>query len=53
MMDDKIETAARHLERLAQRLESRTRPGHVDYISKADAAAIAKRIISDLQETVG
>ena len=52
-MREEIETAARQLESLAERLGSNTRPGHVAYISKADAAAIAKRIISDLQETVG
>jgi hypothetical protein len=52
-MDDttrqRIAEVQQQLDRLAVRLGSHTRPGHVDYISKTDAAQICWSLISDLR----
>ena len=45
---ERIETAARRLEYLARKLRIQARPGHVEYTSKADAAANIESIITDL-----
>ena len=47
-MSEAIERTARELENLARKLRIQTRPGHVEYVSKADAAATIERIITDL-----
>ena len=47
-MSEAIERAARELENLARKLRVQARPGHVEYVSKADAAATIERIITDL-----
>lgn len=47
-MEKAIERATRDLENLARKLRAQVRPGHVEYVSKADAAAIVERIITDL-----
>jgi hypothetical protein len=43
-----IEQAARRLEGLARKLRMQARPGHVEYVSKADAAASIEGIITEL-----
>ena len=51
-MEKAIERTTRDLENLARKLRAQVRPGHVEYVSKADAAAIVERVITDLlQET--
>jgi len=47
-MSEAIERAARELENLARKLRVQARPGHLEYVSKADAAATIERIITDL-----
>ena len=47
-MSEAIERTARELENLARKLRIQTRPGHVEYVSKAAAAATIERIITDL-----
>ena len=43
---------AARLDHLAERLRKDVRPGHVDYISKADAADILDRIAKEARATI-
>ena len=43
-----IERATRELDYLARKLRLNVRPAHVDYVSKANAAAIIERVTADL-----
>jgi hypothetical protein len=43
---------ARQAERLSSRLSSASRPGHCDYINKADAALCADSIARDAREAL-
>ena len=43
-----IERATRELDNLARKLRLNVRPAHVDYVSKANAAAIIERVTADL-----
>jgi hypothetical protein len=47
--DDIVRDEFRRLHRIADRLESDTRPGHVDYISKKEAANSIRLIAYYLQ----
>lgn len=46
------EQLERELSRLAERLEAPVRPGHVDYVSKSDAAKWLWEIVHKLHDTV-
>ena len=47
-MEKAIERATRDLRKPSPEAAAQVRPGHVEYVSKADAAAIVERIITDL-----
>jgi len=51
-MREEIRRAARELDNLARKLRVQARPGHIEYVSKADAAATIERIITDLLQQV-
>lgn len=49
----RIEGVARSLERLAEQLALGARPGHVEYVSKRDAAKITAALCLDLEQLAG
>ena len=47
---DRLAQAVKELESLSRRLAAHVAPGHVDYISKGNAATWVRRIVDDLRK---
>ncbi len=49
-LGESIRNMARTADAIAERLDAKVRPGHVDYISKADAAAACRALARKARE---